>query len=229
MTVEDQILFKREAGRSAAQFADNDMFVGLGTGSTVKYTIECLGEMVRNGLDITGVATSVQTEILAASCGIKLVDLDAVEHLDIVIDGADEIDKDLNLIKGGGGALLREKMVAEKGSRMIVVADESKLSAKLGLFPLPIEVVRFGHATTAKNIADFGIAPSLRMSESEIFITDNGNYIYDCRCGTIDDPAALHKKLKSLTGVVETGLFIGIANTAIIGGANGVRMIGEEK
>lgn len=219
---------KLNAGCAAAEYVRDGMLVGLGTGSTVRFTIERLGEMIREGLQIKGVATSVQTEDLAAKCGIELLDIDAVERLDLCIDGADEIDADLNLIKGGGGALFREKMVAEKAAQMIVVADGGKVSDKLGSFPLPVEVVRFGHETTAQKLrAEANVEPQLRMKVKgqEPFISDNGNFIYDLKFDVIDDPKSLHDKLKAITGAVETGLFINIAKLAIIGNGNAVREI----
>lgn len=217
--------YKKIAGEKAAEYVEDGMAVGLGTGSTVNWTVIKLGEMIANGLKIRGIPTSVQTEKLAREHNVPLVDFSEVTELDIAIDGADEIDPALNLIKGGGGALLREKLVAAASKRFIVVADESKLVEKLGEFPLPVEVVPFAWETTQRRIADFGINPQRRMKNTEPFVSDNGNFILDCRCGAIDDPADLHARLKSLVGVVETGLFVGMSDLAITAGPEGVLIL----
>lgn len=216
---------KRIAGEKAAEYVENGMTVGLGTGSTVNWTILKLGEMVASGLQIRGIPTSSQTEKLAREQSIPLIDFSEVTELDIAIDGADEIDPNLNLIKGGGGALLREKLVAAASKRFIVVADESKLVDKLGAFPLPVEIVPFAWETTEKRIADLGLKPQRRMKQSGPFISDNGNYILDCKCGSIEKPAELHERLKSMVGIVETGLFTGMTEIAIIAGSNGIKIL----
>ncbi len=217
--------YKKIAGDKAAEYVEDGMTVGLGTGSTVNWTVIKLGEMVANGLKIRGIPTSVQTEKLAREHNIPLVDFSEVTDLDIAIDGADEIDPELNLIKGGGGALVREKLVAASSRRFIVVADDSKLVEKLGEFPLPVEIVPFAWETTEKRVAEFGINPQRRMKKGEPFVSDNGNYILDCNCGAIDDPVDLHTKLKLLVGVVETGLFVGMTDIAIIAGTDGVSVL----
>jgi ribose 5-phosphate isomerase A len=216
---------KKQAGERAVEFVEDGMIIGMGTGSTVYWTIRRLGELVREGLKIRIVPTSKQTENLALEQHIPLVTFAEVRELNLTIDGADEINPALDLIKGGGGALLREKLVAAASKRLIVVADESKLVSALGSFPLPVEVVPFGWETTMRRIENLELSATLRTLEGKVFITDNGNYILDCRCGKIENPANLHRELKLLTGVVETGLFTGMASIAVIAGADGVRII----
>ena len=220
---------KQAAGEKAAEYVRDGMNVGLGSGSTVYWTIRRLGEMVKQGLRIRGIPTSRATESLARECGIELTDFSVVERLDLAIDGADEISPEFDLIKGGGGALMREKLVAASSERLIIVADESKLVPILGKRPVPVEVVPFGWETTARRIEDLGSTASLRMSGEEPFVTDNGNHILDCSGGAIQDPAALHRRLKLLTGVVETGLFVGMADAAVVAGQDGVRVIERDQ
>ncbi|TDB52344.1 MULTISPECIES: ribose-5-phosphate isomerase RpiA [Bacillaceae] len=199
---------KQAVGEKAAEFVKDDMIVGLGTGSTVYYTILKLGERVKNGLRIQGVPTSKETEKLARQVGIPLVTLADVNKLNLAIDGADEVDNQFSLIKGGGGALLREKMIAKASEQFIVVADSTKLVQTLGAFPLPVEVVRFGWEMTAKHIRDLGCVPRLRLLEDHTpFITDNGNYIIDCHFQEIKRPHELEVTLNMMPGVVENGLF----------------------
>jgi ribose 5-phosphate isomerase A len=180
--------------------------------------------MVKNGLRVTGVPTSRKTEKLAAEFGIPLTELTRIRTLDLTVDGADEIDSRLDLIKGGGGSLLREKLVAAASKSLIIIADESKAVVRLGNFPLPVEIAQFGFETTMGRIEETGAHASLRMEGDAPFITDNGNYIVDCDYARIDEPAKLHARLKLLTGVVETGLFVGMADIAIIAGENGVEI-----
>ncbi|KZB91046.1 ribose 5-phosphate isomerase A [Bacillus sp. VT 712] len=199
---------KQAVGEKAAEFVKDDMIVGLGTGSTVYYTILKLGERVKNGLRIQGVPTSKETEKLARQIGIPLVTLADVNKLDLAIDGADEVDNQFALIKGGGGALLREKIIAKASEQFIVVADSTKLVQTLGAFPLPVEVVRFGWEMTAKHMRDLGCVPRLRLLEDHTpFITDNGNYIMDCHFQEIKRPRELEVALNMIPGVVENGLF----------------------
>ncbi|HEX8638698.1 MAG TPA: ribose-5-phosphate isomerase RpiA [Pyrinomonadaceae bacterium] len=216
---------KQLAGTRAADFVKDGMTVGLGTGSTVRWTILRLGALVGEGLKIRAVPTSEQTEKLAIEQKIPLVTFAEVRELDLTIDGADEISPFLDLIKGGGGALLREKFVAAASKNLIIVADEGKLSSALGSLPLPVEVVPFGWETTARRIENLDLKWTLRMSAGKPFLTDNGNYILDCACGKIENPAGLHHELKLLTGVIETGLFVGMASAAIVAGAGGIKMI----
>jgi ribose 5-phosphate isomerase A len=203
------------------------MRVGLGTGSTAQWLVERLGERVREGLRVRCVPTSRRTEEQARGLGIPLVTLGEVGELDIAIDGADEIGPNLALIKGGGGALLREKLVAAAAHRFVVIADKSKRVELLGRFPLPVEVVQFGWELSARWVAVVtGVEPALRSgADGERFVTDNGNYILDCRCGEIPDPARTEHALKSLAGVVESGLFVGMAESAVLADEESVEVI----
>ena len=216
---------KRAAGEAAASLVENGMVVGLGTGSTAAWFVKALAA---RGLDITGVSTSTATAELAASLGMKLAALGETREIDLTVDGADEIGPGLSLIKGGGAALLREKLVWEASKRCVVIADSAKRVEKLGKFPLPIEVVAFGHMTTQNRICDvlaeheIAIAPRLRLKDGQPVRTDGGNLIYDAACGRIEEPAALAFALKSVTGVVDHGLFLDLAELALIGTADGV-------
>jgi ribose 5-phosphate isomerase A len=203
------------------------MRVGLGTGSTAQWLVERLGERVRAGLRVRCVPTSRRTEEQARGLGIPLVTLGEVGELDIAIDGADEIGPNLALIKGGGGALLREKLVAAAAHRFVVIADKSKRVEVLGRFPLPVEVVQFGWELTARRVgAVAGVEPMRRArADGEPFVTDNGNFILDCRCGAIPDPARMERELKSLAGVVESGLFVGMAESAVLADEESVEVI----
>ena len=224
--------FKLAAARRALSFVEPRMRLGLGTGSTASVFVELLGAEVRAGLSVLCVPTSEQTRVLAEKLDIPLSTLDETPLLDLTIDGADELDSELRLIKGGGGALLREKIVATASDRMIVIADASKRVEKLGRFPLPVEVVKFG-VTATRNMIEMLAADSgchgditLRLKpDGKAFITDSGNLIFDCAFGQIDDPESLDEALKFIPGVVENGLFLGIADAAIIGGPEGVSVI----
>nr|WP_318010785.1 ribose-5-phosphate isomerase RpiA [Bacillus sp. RAR_GA_16] len=216
---------KKLAGEKAATYVQDGMTVGLGTGSTVYWTILEVARMVKKGMNITGVATSKNTEKLAQEHGIPLVSLEDVSSIDLTIDGADELTEDLTLIKGGGGALLREKIIAYHSTHMIVVADSSKYVNKLGAFPLPVEITPFGYAKTVNAIKKLGCDVSLRKEKDSLFLTDNGNYIVDCSFGEIDYPSTLHDRLNQLPGVVENGLFIGYAAKAIIGQENTITYV----
>jgi ribose 5-phosphate isomerase A len=216
---------KEAAGRAAADLVRDGMTVGLGTGSTVLFTLERLAERIRaERLALHGVPTSLDTEHKARALGIPLVALDQVETIDLTIDGADEIDARFDMIKGGGGALLREKVVAALTRREVIVVDRSKVVERLGArFPLPVEVVPFARAAVARRIAGLGAAWTLRMrGAQEPVLTDNGNEILDCRFpGGIAQPAALERSLDEIPGVVETGLFIGLAHVLVIGSDDG--------
>ena len=217
---------KELAGRAAAKLVNDGDIVGLGTGSTAYFAILALGERVRAGLKIVGVPTSNASAELARSLGIPLSTLDQHPDLDIDIDGADEIDPQLNLIKGGGGALLREKVIAAASKKFVVVADSAKVVKHLGKFPLPVEVISFGRAVVEKKIAGLGASVKWRTrADGSAYITDNGNPILDCRFGKIEDPAALARTLSGIPGVVEHGLFIGLASSALIGKENSVEEI----
>ncbi len=223
---------KRAAAARAVEFVHPGMRLGLGTGSTAKHFVELIGERVRSGLNIVAVPTSEATLVDAKRCGIALTTLDETPQLDLTVDGADEIGPDLCLIKGGGGALLREKIVAAASSRMIVIADRSKWVATLGRFPLPIEVVSFGLAATQRAI-EKAIGAIQRPSpltlrrgkDGHAFVTDGGHWILDAALGRVDEPTALAHALSDVPGVVEHGLFIGLARMAIIGGPDGVEIV----
>ncbi|MEK3793988.1 ribose-5-phosphate isomerase RpiA [Paenibacillus sp. FSL R7-0204] len=212
---------KQLAAEKAVEYVQDGMKVGLGTGSTAYWAISKLGERVSEGLQITAVATSQASEDQARELGIPLVAFSDVDSLDLTIDGADELDGALQLIKGGGGALLREKIVAMGSARMIVVADESKAVTTLGKFPLPVEIVPFAWEWTVADLAKLGCKTELRRSGEDLYKTDNGNYIADCRFEAIKSAAELALALQRIPGVVEHGLFIGIADLAIIGKSDG--------
>jgi ribose 5-phosphate isomerase A len=221
--------WKRMAAERALSFVEPRMRLGLGTGSTAAKFVECLAVKVKQGLELICVPTSEATRMQAHAAGIPLATLDDVPFLDLTVDGADEVDGALRLIKGGGGALLREKIVATASERMVVIADASKRVEALGAFPLPVEVARFGLAATRNMIemlaADAGCRGDIRLRQGfdrQPFVTDGGNYIFDCAFGRIDDPEALDEALKFIPGVVENGLFLGIADAAIIAGPDGV-------
>ncbi|MDE2997614.1 MAG: ribose-5-phosphate isomerase RpiA [Gemmatimonadota bacterium] len=212
---------KRIAGERAAELVDDGMIVGLGTGSTAFYAIQRLGERVREGLRIRGVPTSEQSRIQAERERIPLVDFAETTRIDLTIDGADEIDPAFNLIKGGGGALFREKLVATASLREIIVADESKLKDRLGAFPLPVEVVPFGWQFVQSKLEALGCRAALRVRENRTFSTDNGNHILDCAFGPIEAPEDLERRIAAICGVVESGLFVGLAHRIVIGNADG--------
>ncbi|MGZ5923921.1 MAG: ribose-5-phosphate isomerase RpiA [Rhizomicrobium sp.] len=232
----DQNELKRAAAAKAVEFVTDGMKLGLGTGSTAEIFLELLAARVRGGLNVIGTATSERTAEKARSLGIALAALDDLAPLDLTIDGADEADRRLNLIKGGGGALLREKIVAASSNRMIVIADKSKLVPRLGRYPLPIEVLEFGQKTTAQRIAEtlaglgYGRAPvTLRDRNGLTFISDSGNLIYDCELSAITSPPKLAAALSAIPGVVEHGLFIGMATTLIIAHPRKIQVIEKAK
>jgi ribose 5-phosphate isomerase A len=229
MQVEAQ---KRAAAARAVEFVQPGMRLGLGTGSTAKHFVELLAERVRAGLDVIAVPTSQATRSDAERLGVPLTTLDETPQLDLTVDGADEIAPDLSLIKGGGGALLREKIVACASTRMIVIADESKWVAALGRFPLPVEVAPFGLAATRRKIEAAALvagggAPALlrRDKDGHAFVTDGGHWILDVSFRRIADPKSLADRLDATAGVIEHGLFIGLAHTAVLAGPSGVRIV----
>lgn len=216
---------KKLAGEKAAEFIKDDMIVGLGTGSTVYYTIAKLGEMVKEGLKIKAVSTSTATTNLARSLGIELFPIDEIESIDITIDGADEVDEMFNGIKGGGGALLFEKIVASASKKNIWVVDSKKVVKTLGKFPLPVEVIPFGHKHLYKKFEDKGMNPVIRKVEHNYFLTDSNNNIIDLNLSSIENPQELSNWLKGLPGVVENGLFLNYADVVIIGKDNDVELL----
>lgn len=223
---------KRLAAARAVEQVRDGMKLGLGTGSTAKHFVELLGERVQAGLKVIGVPTSEATRADAERCGVPLTTLEEVNRLDLTVDGADEIDPNLELIKGGGGALLREKIVAAASDRMIVIADESKWVQTLGRFPLPIEVVPFGLGATRRAIeavfAENGVSGQMdirKAKDGHAFVTDGGHWIVDARLGQIPDPPKLAESLNLIPGVVEHGLFIGLARTAVLAGPQGIRVV----
>jgi ribose 5-phosphate isomerase A len=214
---------KEAAARASVKLVRDGDIVGLGTGSTAAYAVRFLGERVQAGLKIRGIPTSIHTQEQAASLGIPLTTLDKFQTIDVTIDGADEVDAELRLIKGGGGALLREKIVASATRKFVIIADSSKQVPVLGKFPVPVETIKFAEALVAKKIRALGAAVTVRgASSGKPFVTDEGNHILDCNFGQIADPSALARALENMPGVVEHGLFIGMAAVALIGRGDGV-------
>ena len=229
MTSDD---WKQQAAERALTLVEDGMTLGLGTGSTAARFVDLVGQKVKAGLRVRCVPTSEATRVQAERLGIPLITLDQQPFLDITVDGADELDGELRLIKGGGGALLIEKIVATASGRMVVIADASKQVETLGRFPLPVEIVRFGFGATRNMIevlaADAGCRGEIKQRmrpDGQPFVTDSGNFILDCAFGRIEEPEALDEALKLIPGVVENGLFLGIADAAIVAGPDGVVML----
>ena len=220
---------KKIAAEYAVNFIEDGMIVGLGTGSTVAFMLQKLSERIKSGLNITAVSSSQATTKLANSLGIKISKLTDVDEIDITIDGADEVDEGLNGIKGGGGALLHEKIIASISNKNIWIVDSSKLVKTLGKFPLPIEAVKFGSTNLCIKLESNGFKPSIRMKGNTRLITDENNYIIDLKMENISNPAVLDAKLKSFAGVVETGLFYSIADTVIVGVGNNIKIFNKKK
>ncbi len=223
--------FKKQAADEAARLVEDGMVVGLGTGSTATFLIDALAIRVRDGLRIDAIATSERSAEQARAGGMRVIGFDATQDIGIDIDGADEIEKTrLDLIKGLGGALLREKIVAAASRRFVVIADDSKLVRRLGeRTAVPVEVLPFGWEATARRLMEIGAHPQPReKGQGSFFVTDNGNIILDCRFGAIDDPAATERAIRDVVGVIETGLFIGRAGLAIVAGENGTRRLHPE-
>lgn len=218
---------KRAAAARAIDFVMPGMVLGLGSGSTAEFALEALAARVAQGLRVVGIATSERTESLAHRMGVTLTSFAEHRRIDLTIDGADEVERaTLNLVKGRGGALLREKIVAAASARMIVIVDEVKLVDRLGAHvPIPVEIVPFGWQITLERLSDLGATPALRNTGRVPFVTDGGNYIADCAFPPIVDPASLERRIAEITGVVESGLFIGLADTVIVGGASAVDIL----
>jgi ribose 5-phosphate isomerase A len=214
---------KKAAGNAAVDLIEEGMLVGLGTGSTVSFFIEGLGKRCKEGLKIKAVATSEQTSHQAQSLGIPLIDAATINYVDIDVDGADEIDHQKNMIKGGGGALLREKIIAQSSKEMVVVIDETKLVEHLGAFPVAVEIVSFAYQTTLKRLEENGFPYVLRKNRDNTpYVTDNKNYIADIQFNKpILNPKEIHEQLKSITGVLETGLFFNVAKRVLVGYEDG--------
>ena len=213
---------KQRAAAAAAELITDGMVLGLGTGTTASYLVQILGERVRQGLRIQGVPTSEATRQLAVAEGVPLTTLEEQPVLDLCLDGADEVDPELNLIKGGGGALLREKIVALAARQRIIMVDVSKCVDSLGAFPLAVEVIPFGWEVTRRQLEQFGGVPTLRQREGKPFVTDQGHYIIDCALSQIEDAPRLNHQLNQLPGVVENGLFVDMTDRLIIGSPDGI-------
>jgi len=213
---------KKAAADKAISFIQNDMHVGLGTGSTAYWAIDGIGRRVREeGLKIKAIATSNRSEEQARGLGIPIFSFADIDMLDITIDGADEVDQNMNLIKGGGGALLREKIVASNSRQLVIIVDENKMVRHLGKFWLPVETAVFGWEKTLKKLAALDCTPHLRMNNDAPYVTDNGNYIVDCDFREIIQPEILHEQINSIVGVMENGLFIKMATKVVVGHENG--------
>ena len=219
---------KQLAGERAAEFVEDGMIIGLGTGSTVYYTIQKIGEMVKQGLKISGVPTSTSTTELAKSLGIPMLSINDVDSIDLTIDGSDEVDPQLNGIKGGGGALLFEKVVAFASRKVIWVVGSNKMVQTLGKFPLPVEVTQFGYKHVYKKLNKHGMNPVLRTVQENIFTTDSNNYILDLHLEKINNPKELAIWLNTIPGVVENGLFIDMADTVIVAKDNSLEIINRK-
>jgi len=218
-------LYKQQAAERALEYVRSGMTIGLGTGSTARHVLDGLAARLRDGRlrDVVGVPTSEATGALARQLGIQIATLDEHPRLDLAIDGADEIDPALNLIKGLGGALLREKIVAASAERFVVIADDTKLVRQLGTrAPLPVEVIAFGRSLAERRLGELGCVPALRQAPDGPFHTDEGNLILDCRCSGIADAPVLSAAIRAIPGVVDHGLFIGMAAVAIVAGAQGI-------
>ena len=218
---------KRLAAEKACEYIEDEMILGLGTGSTVDYALRKIGKMVNEGLKIKGIPTSFRTKKIAKEEKIPLTSLEENPEIDLTIDGADEVDSELRLIKGGGGAFTREKMIAYYSKKVIIVIDETKVVKMLGIdFSLPVEVVKFGWTSTKEKLKEFNCNVELRKIMNNPYITDNSNYILDCEFDRIKDPVKLEIDINSIPGVVENGLFIGLADEIIVGSKQGIKTLG---
>ena len=212
---------KKLAAEKAVEYVTDGMIIGLGTGTTAYWAIQRIGERIRTGVKIQAVSSSEDSASLARDLNIPLADINSINAIDLTIDGADEVDQQKNLIKGGGGALLREKILAINTKQYIIVVDESKMVKQLGAFPLPVEITRFAENLTIKKIQGLGCKPQIRKKDGKPFVTDNGNLIVDCKFDFINNAVELNARLHSIAGVVETGLFTGFSPTIIVGYLNG--------
>lgn len=220
---------KKLAASEALSYIKSGMTIGLGTGSTVNFLIELLGEKVRAGLEIIAVSTSINTSKIASTLGINIKDLNEVDSINVTIDGADEVDQNLNGIKGGGGALLNEKIVASNSEKNIWIVDSTKYVNKLGQFPLPVEIVQFGSDQLYNKLKRGGYNPEFRKNNGQEFITDGDHYILDLHINEIEDAESLNFELLSIPGVVETGLFIDVCDLLIVGGKSECDVINKKK
>ena len=218
---------KQRAAEAAVEYVKDGMIVGLGTGSTTEYAVKKLGERVRDGLAIRGIPTSDVTKVQAEEEGIPLIDFSETMYIDLTIDGADEIDINLNMIKGGGAALLREKIVASASKEEIIIVSHEKFVKQLGSFPLPVEVIPFGWQVIFNQLETLGGSPDLRLKQGQPLLTDQGNYIIDCRFRQIIDAAQLEQRLNMIPGVVENGLFTGLCTRMIM--AEGEKIVVKER
>jgi ribose 5-phosphate isomerase A len=218
---------KEAAAMEAVKYVEDGMVVGLGSGSTANIAIKMIGEKIRaDDIEVIGIPTSAASDLLGRAVGIKIGDLDDHRLVDMTIDGADEVDAELNLVKGLGGALVREKMVAASTRVEMIVVDASKLVEHLGQnAPVPVEIINFSYNSTVRRLATLGCEPVIRVADGRPFVTDNGNLIADCRFDTIDDPESMESRLNLVPGVVDNGLFIGLADKVIVGSEDGVRII----
>ncbi|MFW6137796.1 MAG: ribose-5-phosphate isomerase RpiA [Spirochaetota bacterium] len=219
---------KQMAAERAVEFVEDGMVLGLGTGSTVYYAIKKLGRMVQQGLKVKGVPTSTTTGELARSLDIPLIDLNSVDNIDLVIDGADEVDPHFNAIKGGGGALLYEKIVASSSKKVVLVVDSGKMVETLGSFPLPVEVLSFCYVRVVEKLQQKGWRAFTRKKDGGLFITDSGNVIVDLHLGKIEDPVELEVQLNLIPGVIENGLFLNMVNTVVVGKQQGAEVLHRE-
>ncbi len=220
---------KKFAGEMATKYIKDGMILGLGTGSTAYYMINKVGQLIQEGMNIKVVATSQSTESLAKKLHIPLISINEIDKIDLCIDGVDEIDNNFNAIKGGGGALFREKIVANFADEVIWIMDESKLVDHIGSFPLPIEVLPYGHKQVISKLKEYSFNPLLRMKDDCAYITDNGNYIIDLHIGKLLDIEAVYSKLHTITGVLEIGLFLNMCKRIVVGTNSGVRIIENEQ
>ncbi len=218
---------KQRAAEAAVEYVKDGMIVGLGTGSTTEFAVKKLGERVRDGLAIRGIPTSDVTKVQAEEEGIPLIDFSETMYIDLTIDGADEIDINLNMIKGGGAALLREKIVASASKEEIIIVSHEKFVKQLGSFPLPVEVIPFGWQVIFNQLETLGGSPDLRLKQGQPLLTDQGNYIIDCRFRQILDAAQLEQRLNMIPGVVENGLFTGLCTRMIM--AEGEKIVVKER